>query len=114
MRKLFSILIILCVIFNCKMVNLTNVEKRYLLTDKKNEKFYLINFIKESQESGKLGEIPMVIIDGKPFIYHYKEINKKIEVSKNDIKRIEIMESEKSIPLFGSAGKYGVVQIYTY
>ena len=114
MQKLISILMILFLIFSCKMANLTDIEKRYLITDNGNKKFYLIDFIKENQESGKLGEIPTVIIDGVPITYHYKELNEKIEISKNNIKRIEIMESEKSIPLFGSAGKYGVIQIYTY
>ncbi|GGD36529.1 hypothetical protein GCM10011343_27950 [Flavobacterium orientale] len=96
------------------MANLTDVEKHYLITDNGNKKFYLIDFIKENQERGKLGEIPMVVVDGKPVTYHYKELNEKIGISKNDIKRIEIMESEKSIPLFGNAGKFGVVQVYTY
>ncbi len=96
------------------MANLTDVKKRYLITDSGNEKFYLIDFIKVNQESGKLGEIPMIIIDGKPFTYHYKEVNEKIEISKKDIKRIEILESKKSIPLYGNDGKYGVVQVYTY
>lgn len=95
------------------MVNLTDVEKRYLINDNGNKKFYLIDFIKENQESGKLGEIPMVIIDGKPITYHYKEPNEKIVIVKNDITRIEIIEKEKSIPLYGSAGKFGVVQVYT-
>jgi len=96
------------------MSNLTDIEKRYLLTDSGNKKFFLIDLIKENQENGKLGETPMVIVNGEPFTYHYKETNKKIEISKNDIKRIEIIESEKSIPLFGSAGKYGIVKLYTY
>ncbi|KZS40091.1 hypothetical protein AWE51_25485 [Aquimarina aggregata] len=96
------------------MTNLTDIEKRYLITDNGNKKFYLIDFIKENQESGKLGEVPMLIVDGKPYTYHYKELNEKIKTSKGDIKRIEIMESEKSIPLFGNAGKYGVVKVYTY
>ena len=114
MRKLIPILVILCLTFSCKMSNLTDIEKRYLLTDSGNKKFFLIDFIKENQENGKLGEIPMVIVNGEPFTYHYKETDKKIEISKNDIKRIEIMESEKSIPLFGSAGKYGIVKLSTY
>ena len=114
MRKLISILLILFLTFSCKMSNLTDIEKRYLITDNGNKKFFLIDFIKENQESGKLGEIPMVIVDGEPITYHYQEVNKKFKISKTDIKRIEIMESEKSIPLFGSAGKYGVVQVYTY
>ena len=105
---------ILFLTFSCKMANLSDIEKRYLITDNGNKKFYLIEFIKKNKESGKLGEIPMIIIDGEPITYHYKELNEKIGISKIDIKRIEIMKSEKSIPLFGSAGKYGVVQIYTY
>lgn len=104
---------ILFITFSCKLAKLTDVEKRYLMADQGIQKFYLIDFIKESQESGKLGKIPMLIVDGKPFTYHYKELNEKIEISKNDIKRIEILESEKSIPLYGNAGKYGVVQVYT-
>ncbi len=113
MKKLTSLLIILFLTFSCKMVNLTDVEKRYLINDSGNKKFYLIGLIKENQESGKLGEIPMVIIDGKPITYHYKEPNEKIVIARNDIMRIEIMEKDKSIPLFGSAGKFGVVQVYT-
>ncbi len=114
MQKLVSLLLILFLTFSCKIASLTDVEKRYLISDHGNDKFYLIDFVKENQESGKLGEIPMVIVDGKPFTYHYKDPHEKIEISKNDIKRIEIMESEESIPLFGSGGQYGVVYVYTH
>src|SRR5690554_179243 len=114
MRKLILILFILCLTFSCKMSNLTDIDNRYLISDNGNKKFYLIDFIKENRKSGKLGEIPMVILNGEPLTYHSKEMNKKIEISKSDIIQIEIMESKKSIQLFGNAGKYGVVKLYTY
>ncbi|MEZ4795645.1 MAG: hypothetical protein R2785_00625 [Flavobacteriaceae bacterium] len=114
MSRFLIVLIISLLIFSCKIANLSHIEKRYIIEDKGNKKFYLIDYIKENQESGKLGEIPMLIINGEVYRYHYKEVNTKIEISKHDIKRIEIVEKEKSISLFGSAGKYGTIYIYTY
>lgn len=114
MRKQIFILLILFLTVGCKILSLTDNEKRYLITDRGNKKYFLIDFIKTHQENEKLGKTPMVIIDGEPFTYHYKETNKELKISKNDIKRIEITNSEKSIPLFGNAGIYGVIRIYTY
>ncbi|CAL2103485.1 conserved protein of unknown function [Tenacibaculum sp. 190130A14a] len=114
MRKLTLILITLTIIASCKVVEITDIEKRYLISGKGNNKFYLIDFIKENQDNEKLGEIPSVILNGEVITYHYKEEHEKILITKKEIKRIEIMESKKSIPLYGSAGKYGVIMIYTY
>ena len=114
MTKQIRIVIIIFSTFSCKITKLTDIEKLYLIADNGNKKYYLIDFIRENQEHGKLGEIPMLIIDGNPQMYHYKEKKEKIKISKSDIKRIEIIEKEKSILLYGSAGKYGVIEIYTY
>lgn len=113
MRRLFPVLTIILFFSNCTTRSLSDIEKRYLINDKGNDKFYLIDFIKENQKSEKLGEIPMLMIDAELVTYHYKKDNKRIDISKAEIKRIEITEKEQSIPKYGSAGKYGVIQIYT-
>lgn len=95
----------------CTRSNLTEIEKRYIISGDNNEKYYLVEIIRENQKIKKLGEEPMVIVDGEIQYYNYQENFEKIRFSKEDIAEIEVIEKEKSIPLYGSAGKFGLIQI---
>lgn len=53
-------------------------------------------------------------IDGDLIIRSDKEYSKNLDLKKQDIKRIEIISSEKASKIYGSAGKNGVINIYTY
>ncbi|MWB92802.1 hypothetical protein GON26_00335 [Flavobacterium sp. GA093] len=95
-------------------VEITDIEKHYLLSDSSSEKYYLIMLIRKLQFEKKLGEIPMVIVDGDPKYYFYKEETKALNVEKNKITKIKILEAEKCVETFGAACKYGLVTISTF
>ena len=102
---------VLYMLFSCTRSNLTDTEKRYLISGSGNEKHYLIEIIRENQKNEKLGKEPMIIFNGEILYYHYQENFEKIQILKNEIEEIEIIEKEESILLFGSAGKFGLMRI---
>jgi hypothetical protein len=94
-------------------------QKRFLLDNENKEKYYLINYINENenQNNNQLGLTPTLIInkiDGQLIVRSDEDFDKKINLKKEEIKRIEILSIEKSIALYGSAGTNGVISIYTY
>ena len=105
---------LLLVLISCSTLNITSNEKNYLLNDENSSKYYLIEFIRKAQSEKKLGEIPMLIIDGEPIFYYYKENVELIQIKKSEIKNIEIIESKECVKLFGAACKYGLIRIKTY
>ena len=56
-------------------LEITNIEKHYILSNSDSEKYYVIKLIRKLQSEKKLGEIPMIIVDGDPKYYFYKEEN---------------------------------------
>ncbi len=112
--KQFLTVVLLLILSSCSTIDITNTEQNYLLKDDNNSKFYLIEFIRKAQSENKLGEIPMLIIDGEPIFYYYKENVKSIKIKKSEIKNIEITESKECVKLFGAACKYGLIRIKTY
>lgn len=96
------------------VVEITDIEKHYLLSDSDSEKYYVIKLIRKLQSEKKLGEIPMIIVDGDPKCYYYKEDIKPLNVEKSKIKKIKILEAEKCVQTFGAACKYGLITISTY
>ncbi|NHM07983.1 hypothetical protein G4D82_12180 [Flavobacterium sp. CYK-4] len=61
-----------------------------------------------------MGKLPAVMIDGSFIIFCDRENKQTMKLKKEQIIKIEIMTIEKSVPLFGSAGKKGIVKISTY
>jgi len=108
------IVLSLIIFSSCSTISITNTEQNYILKDENKSKFYLIEFIRKAQSENKLGETPMLIIDGEPTFYYNKENVKKIQIKKSDIKMIEIVESKDCVKLFGAACKYGLIRIKTY
>ena len=95
------------------VVEITDIEKHYLLSDSNSEKYYVIKLIRKLQSEKKLGEIPMIILDGDPKYYFYKEEIKPFNVEKSKIRKIKILEAEKCVQTFGAACKYGLIKIST-
>jgi hypothetical protein len=117
---LISCLLIFC---SCKTsrknsdneeIQITEIEKHYLLSDSGSEKYYLIKLIRKLQSEKILGETPMLIVDGDPKFYFYKENAKLPNVEKNKIKSVKITKADKCVQLFGAACKYGLITIITY
>jgi len=96
------------------IVEITDIEKHYLLSDSDSEKYYVIKLIRKLQSEKKLGEIPMIIVDGDPKYYHYKEEIKPLNIQKSKIKKIKILEAAKCVQTFGAACRYGLITINSY
>lgn len=93
---------------------ITDIEKHYLLSDSDDEKYYVIKLMRKLQSEKKLGEIPMIIVDGDPKYYYNNEEIKLLDIEKSKIRKIEILEAEKCIKTFGAVCKYGLIMISTY
>jgi len=97
-------------ILGCGSYKVTSEQKRFLLDDRNNDKYYLIQYISENQESNQIGPKPTIIIyrtDGHTIVRSDNHFDKNINLEKADIKRIEILPIKKSISLYGSAGTNG-------
>ncbi len=111
-KKIIYLILSLTLLISCNSIKISNEEKVYLLENNGNEKYYLINYINQNQD--KLGKLPAVMINGSFIIYCDRENKQTMKLKKEEITKIEIMTIEKSVPIFGSAGKNGIVKINTY
>ncbi|MCU7614890.1 hypothetical protein N0B16_10615 [Chryseobacterium sp. GMJ5] len=84
------------------------------MKDEGDAKYYLVELIRKAQIEHKLGEEPMLIIDGIPVYYHYRKDFVSIKIIKDQIKEVRITESSKCVSLYGSACKYGLITLKTY
>ena len=113
LSKLF--LLIPFLIFSCNTIKTNDAQKRFILNDKGRNKFFLINYINKNRNL--IGEVPTLIIykkEGQEIIRSDQEVNYKLNLKRSDFIRIEILSIDKSIPLYGSAGKNGVLTISYY
>lgn len=104
-------LIFVSIIF---LVSCSKANTNYILNDKNNSKYYLLNIIKQAQKENKLGKKPMLIIDSKPIYYHYKKEIEIINIKKDDIKSFKIIDAPKCVSIYGAACKYGLIEVKTY
>ena len=117
-NRLYKIPILLLLnlfIFGCSSIKINDVQKRFILNDKEKDKYFLIEYINNNRTL--IGEVPTLIIhkkDGQEIIRSDEEYKAKLKLKKRDIVRIDILSIEKSIPLYGSAGKNGVLTISYY
>ena len=123
MKRKYVLILTMLLFLSCKttkpiskenVVEITDIEKHYLLSDSDSEKYYLIKLIRKLQSEKKLGEIPMIIVDGDPKYYFYKEEIKPLNIEKSKIRKIKILEAEKCVQTFGAACEYGLITISTY
>lgn len=116
-KKLTLLFLFILFFISCSTYKGLNSQKRFLLNETGDEKYYLIEFIKLNQIENKLGEVPTLMINntnGNIIIRSDKEYHKKLKLRKDDIKRITIIDMEKAPQIYGSAGKNGVITINTY
>lgn len=88
-----------------------------MLNDNGKDKYFLIDYIKTEQAKNILGEVPTLIIhkiDGQLIVRSDKDYVEKLSLRKKDIKRIDIISREKAPTIYGSAGKNGIIDVYTY
>ena len=115
MLKKFAFLMIYLMIFACSSMKINELQKRFILDDTGKDKYFLIDYI--NQNRTLIGEVPTLIInkkDGQQIIRSDKEFKTKLNLKKIEFIRIDILSIEKSIPLYGSAGKNGVLTISCY
>jgi hypothetical protein len=113
--KISLLLFLNLTFFGCISVKIDEAQKRFLLKNKGKFKCFLIEYINKNR--ALIGEVPTLIInkiDGQEIIRSDREFNSKLNLKRSDLIRIEILSIEKSIPLYGSAGKNGVLTIYCY
>jgi len=111
-HKLTFLLLFYIAFSSCKTVSLSEIEERYLLKDSSNEKYYLVNLIRENQKAGILGESPLLFIDNEFITDAFKKML-DIKIRKIDIHNIEILDCEKSVKQYGARGKYGFIRVST-
>jgi uncharacterized protein YcfL len=88
-------------------------SNRYLLTDKGNDKNFLIETINEYSKNGEISKKPIIVVDGVPNRFDYELKNKKLQLSKAEIKKIESLKNDVGIRLYGDYAKGGVLIVTT-
>ena len=88
-------------------------SNRYLLTDKGNDKRFLIETINEYSKKGKISKKPIIVVDGVPNRFDHELKEKRIDLSKNDIKKIESLKKDVGIRIYGDYAKGGVLILTT-
>jgi len=88
-------------------------NNRYLLNDKGIEGKYLIQRIEEYTKKKLISNTPMLVIDGRTYRYEV-ELKKGLNLSKSNIKIIDVLKHNTGTILYGNRGKKGVVLIVTY
>ncbi|OFX87834.1 MAG: hypothetical protein A2W99_16090 [Bacteroidetes bacterium GWF2_33_16] len=88
-------------------------SKRYLLTDSNKDKSFLVNKLKEEKSKGLISKKPIIVVDGVPYRFDYELKDSSLDISKSEIKKIEILEREIGIRIYGDFAKDGVVVITT-
>lgn len=87
--------------------------KRYLLSDKGNDRSFLQQRIDESAKKGLISKTPMIVIDGYPYRYDVELKKQKLNLSRNNIKQIDVLKRQTAINIYGEMGKQGVLLITT-
>ena len=108
MNQIIKSFLIVLLLSNC-------ATNRYELNDQnKVDKYLLINKINESKTKGEISsKKPIIVVDGKPFRYNFELKENKLELSKSDIKKIEILKKEVGIRIYGDFAEGGVIVITT-
>lgn len=105
--KSLFLLVVIAMVFSCTS------QKRYLLKDNNDDKYFLVDILKEEKRNGKLSHKPIVVVDGVPFRYDYELKNQPLNLYKTDIDRIEVINRKAGISLYGNYAKDGVAVITT-
>lgn len=106
MKTLTKLLILAILVSGC-------TANRYLLTDKGKDNRFLIDLIKESSKTGKIGKKPIIVVDGVPKRFDYELKSKRLQFSKNDIENIDILKKDIGIKIYGDFAKEGVLVLTT-
>ena len=113
--KISALFFVSLIVFGCSSIRINEVQRRFTLENKGEKKYFLIEYINKNRNL--IGEVPTLIInkkDGQEIIRSDEKFDSRLNLKRNDIVRIDILSIEKSIPLYGSAGKNGVMTIYCY
>ena len=86
---------------------------RYSLDDEGKDKTFLIQKIEDLSKDGQISKKPILVIDGNEYV-DIKEIDLvDLNLSKKDIKEIELLKRNAAIRVFGESGERGVLLITT-
>ncbi|MEZ0180633.1 hypothetical protein B0A75_06025 [Flavobacterium oncorhynchi] len=87
-------------------------QNRYELQDEGAEKLYLSDTIISLAKNKTITNQPIVVIDGKP--YRFQDLEKeKIQLHKDEIKKIVPLERQIGINIYGNFAEAGVLIITT-
>lgn len=84
---------------------------RYLLSGTGEDTTFLVNKIKTYSEMGVISYKPLIVIDG--IVYRYsKELKEKpLELTRSQIRKIDILKKDVGLRIYGEEGEAGVVVV---
>ncbi|WP_283636848.1 hypothetical protein [Aquaticitalea lipolytica] len=88
-------------------------SNRYLLTDINEDKEFLSKKIKEYKNTEGISNKPLIVVDGKPYRYDHELKDKRLELSKSDIKKIDVLKKDVGVRIYGEFAEGGVLLITT-
>ena len=84
-----------------------------MLNDKGEDKNFLVNMIEDLSDKGQLSAHPILVIDGEPLRYDVELKKDKLQLTKEDIKEVQVLKKEVGIRIYGEPGEAGVLVITT-
>ncbi len=111
--KRISFLLLLLIISACK-TGAAKMERIYALEDANQDRLYLLEIIRENQNTHKLGDRPMVVIDHQ-IVFHYciRDYD-GLHLKKSAIKSLKIIQATEAMKNYGVAAEFGLIEIETY
>lgn len=88
-------------------------SNRYLLDDIEPESSFLSDFIEELSITGEITKHPMLVIDGKPKRWDKELKEEKLDLKREQIASVKVMEQRKATQIYGEPAKLGVLLIKT-
>ncbi len=110
----YIITIILFSLFSCK-TSQKQIEvdtlKYYTINEKGEKKYNVKLFIEEKIKQDEIGEKPLLQVNNSITSYSERTLLETLE--KLEIKDIQIIPKQKSVPLFGKRGVDGMIKVLT-
>lgn len=107
--KKFKLFILCVLLYSCG-------THKYVLNDiNKTDKKHLTEYISKKNKTEEIGKNPLILIDGKPFRHDVELKSSKLNISKNNIEKLDIISKKPGLGklIWGEYANDGVILVMT-
>ncbi len=89
--------------------------QRYHLLNKGEDKHFLVNYIRELNDNAEINTYnPLIILDGNLYRSNIELKETPLQISKEDIREIRVMDFVEAIQTYGKQAQGGTIKIVTH